>query len=995
MNRRGSALLIVLGLLSFLTVSAIAFSAYMRTQRLPTSYLVRTTSSRELAKAALVEAIETLENAIGDDPHPGVGTSVRNRWRNRVFVDTGGLVDVDKTVSTLTLEGLAYVPAPLVNDMRYYSRRTLSAMWHQLRFDCGRWAFSALDVSDYFDVHRLKANLRRSSAADSRVSGNYLFGDDASAWDSFMQTYRDGAMPLVSNADLNLALWSAGGAALRRRAPWCAVVAGGETDYVKDSDDDRAALSNMVFVTDSWYPPARDRVAKPFNLASQGGQPFLPSLNLSDESAGASRGFEQVMMGVSTASATDNDGKKVLWSNLLGLEEFLQLADYLDFDSRPSCLCLPTTERVPMLTGVSLKNEFSKLELSLVASAPRKVGGGAGAKKTTYEVTCYTLKLQGELHALVSAVWPFAHRRTGESPDYKVQVAATLTFVPQADSRAVRYPDAAAPVQLTWMPTGTKPTALAYPGAKGKSVVAFCSKPKDLKVKLDPQNAKDCLIGPVDVTLENFSVDLTSTIPKGDYDDKEETCTFRRIQKVETDPNTGAETRSDVEFANGFMPSKDDLAAAFEKDTDVLGRDFMPVVQLGVRIVDADGSPVDLMPAGLADDPLSANSKLLKTMLSKGAQERPFLVFFNKGSSVSASQKWCEDNANKKLPLVDGLSPAAYLADDPRFNHAPEDLLALEAKTGMNQAEIWLANCTAPALSGGDAGEKDIFMATSDAGYLQSKYELANLLDVSGFFPDATTKLGDLTALAYNGTIRKSSDQIAARELMWRTYAPWTTNGRDDGFDDLPIESGSDGQRICPYSPDPAVMMGAFVDTPFDWWAASTNDEWQGVSPEEARKYAYSEEAAVDTLAHVEWDEWEAFAARFARTLRSRADGDWVSAYDDLWNGGAGAADTICGHTFRDARFREVDRKFLYGFWRECFDSRQQLFLLFVRAEPLMMGGDTGKMPPMMGGRAVALVWRDPARPVPTSQKQQQSGNKKNDQPPPHQTRVLFYRPLE
>ena len=44
--RRGSALLIVLGMISFMVISAVAFSAYMRYSRLPSSFLRRSSSSR-------------------------------------------------------------------------------------------------------------------------------------------------------------------------------------------------------------------------------------------------------------------------------------------------------------------------------------------------------------------------------------------------------------------------------------------------------------------------------------------------------------------------------------------------------------------------------------------------------------------------------------------------------------------------------------------------------------------------------------------------------------------------------------------------------------------------------------------------------------------------------------------------------------------------------------------------------------------------------------
>ena len=55
-ERRGSALLIVLGFVAFLIVSAVTFSIYMRYSRLPSSYLRRTATSRQLVKAALARA---------------------------------------------------------------------------------------------------------------------------------------------------------------------------------------------------------------------------------------------------------------------------------------------------------------------------------------------------------------------------------------------------------------------------------------------------------------------------------------------------------------------------------------------------------------------------------------------------------------------------------------------------------------------------------------------------------------------------------------------------------------------------------------------------------------------------------------------------------------------------------------------------------------------------------------------------------------------------
>ena len=56
-GRSGSALLVVLGFLSFMVVSAVAFSIYMRASRAPSSYLRRNASVRQVVKAAVARAI--------------------------------------------------------------------------------------------------------------------------------------------------------------------------------------------------------------------------------------------------------------------------------------------------------------------------------------------------------------------------------------------------------------------------------------------------------------------------------------------------------------------------------------------------------------------------------------------------------------------------------------------------------------------------------------------------------------------------------------------------------------------------------------------------------------------------------------------------------------------------------------------------------------------------------------------------------------------------
>ena len=155
-----------------------------------------------------------------------------NGWVHRVFTGTNTVPNdsmYDYTVAPLCLEALAYIPPPLVNEARYWSRLTPTAVWQPMSFDAGRFSWCAIDVSDYLDINRLMADRPRSSAPRGRISLAYLFenerhtsaGRGADKWDKFMKTFRGepnedtlcfdqikSLEPLISVADLNLAMGS-------------------------------------------------------------------------------------------------------------------------------------------------------------------------------------------------------------------------------------------------------------------------------------------------------------------------------------------------------------------------------------------------------------------------------------------------------------------------------------------------------------------------------------------------------------------------------------------------------------------------------------------------------------------------------------------------------------------------------------------------------------------------------------------------------------------
>lgn len=1018
-NRRGSALLIVLGMLSFIVVSAVAFATYMRYSRLPSSYLRRTSASRLLVKAALTEAIEQIDAAIGDNPYPGVGekmskfprsangdgaTSNRNYWYDRVFVGTNQEVDSADTISTLNMEALAYIPPPFINDVRYWSRHTESAKWHNLPFDAGRFAFTAIDVSDCFDINRMEADISRDSSDLGRITLTHALEDypchrgyaaNPTAWDSFMRDYVDpngNKVPLVSVADLNLALWAKKPSGIK--SPFAEYVhKTSDASFNRDGENE----PYLAFITES-YAGTNDTDA--IDISLEKNQP-LKGLT-------AGRGSSD------TEDQNDDQIMKILGNNnefVSNLSGYLspfsiyQLYDYLDRDSVPLSLALPQVERTPMLTGVSVL----PLNLVLALSSPNvKDVADATINPTTGKPTGYTriktttLNLKGRLDVRAGVVFPFKYDRGSTPPKFKAQAAATIALVRNtpADRNNLRLPNAIKPAIFEkrgdWA-SGNKVEQKQLSNEKVASIVQLFSKTVDLSIPKKIDSEEDAVLADVRLQFDpidvNFAAQFDPVQAQGYTGTGEENGTFRLVERL--DGNKAVVQGSTLfELATqNFRPVKMDLSALDElKEGDA----YAPVVQVWVRILDEDDNVVDLVPACVDDDEKPFTQ--LKAM-ARGSGIRGALRFYGLpgegGSDLTINQDALFTNPSATAVK---FTPAAYMTDDPRFNYAPENWIML-TEDSESFDKRWLKENTSRDRDG------DIFMATSDAGYLQSIYELLFLTDFTGTGRFVSQANYATLGSGFDGRIRTGFQGAPSAAAMWRTFG--STKQSLDEIREMKVISGAKGFRINPNTRDLEIMMAALANTPINWWAASTNNVNDAEKEKLVKKSALDKSRTVldldknvkytmcsdgdfmrvkhgkvvngtaekNTLAELGQRFMQAFAAAGV------AGKDWGEAFDELdWDSDDQIAGIDLGITLHS-----VDRKFLYGYWRECFDNRQQLFLVFVRAEPMMMGGGgMGQTPPQLGGRAVALVWRDPKAP-----KNSTSGST------PHRTRVLFYRQLD
>ena len=1031
--KRGSALLIVLGMMAFIMVSALAFSAYMRSARLPSSYLRRTSGARQLAKAALARAITEIDMAIGNDPHPGVGGRGANVWRHRVFMNGSRELDVDSTVSPLCLEALAYMPPPLVNEARYFSRRSATAAWKSLAFDVGRYSYCALDVSDYFDVNRMTAGSHRASSPQARVSLAYLFesdghtgpGSGADTWDEFLNQFRNfdaenrtvdfkGQYPLVSLADFNLALGKKGGVGVLR-SPFYEYLSGGGAGsgfYRTSSDADEDRIRRMTFVTDGLFPPSDTVDAEDVDendpaanvtrhdLNDSANQPFAADFLATTRPA-----LSDVIMG----TRLQNNSTMKWLEHLSGLG-CAALYDYLDPDHVPISLAIPTTERVPMICGFQTVLPGAKFSVRKTTdpvdpNTPKVVKGDDVSREVEVKVV-YAIEpgafvagfAGGKIRTL--AVFPFAHPDEKDGSSFNVDGRFSMFFT--SEKMKLRTGEVNDLLHLTTPMIGNT----VFDAAKGLMNVKLTPQAVGFpnRVETEEQAVKTLdqislregtSLAPQLAMADNALLTVTYRWPQTRNNNTggvsgigSWTPTFEEVQKQ------GGKYIAAVHCGMPALKANGTVDEAFKDEqllTAIQGGGGKPVTlnaAVWLRVIDQQGKIVDMVPACWLDD--RWQNTVNDPVFSVGAGgsyagrmtglQYP-VMRLDTGVEFDLSIEGLEKLVTEPKEIK--ISPETAFVPDPRFNHAPEHWY--RGEDGSLSAETWIRE-NANNFFNDRSRDGDIFMATSDAGYMQSPFEVAHLTRLTNLIDYENKMWGSFGEL---GTADREKiggiGDVKNRNFMWRTYDPFDED--EYAFNILPWKSEGSSFKINPYSDSTNVMMAVFANTPVDWKRASTNavegavDYWDMDADSFNRKYALNEYTSDTQLG---WNDLERVAGTFMRNVRQNG-GTWKEAFADMnWRFERNSPELFCADSpLNDSdTLWTHDRKFLYGFWRDCFAPKQQLFLVFVRAEPMMMGsGMVGQTPPQLGARAVALVWRDPKRP--------------QNPEAPHRTRVLFYRQFD
>ena len=1062
--KRGSALLIVLGMIAFMVISAVAFSAYMRFARLPSSYLRRASSSRLLAKAALAEAIDQLDIALGNDPFPySLGhefsegavypdegwdsprASVKNRpvrrerrnyWRNNCFIGTNRLVLANNTVSTLTLEGLAYLPPALINEARYYSRHSAGATWHNFGFDVGRYAFFAVDVSDHFDVNRVFADSARNSSDRGRITLAHVFENSdhsgvgspsPSDWDDFVGekafgsrsklddikkgvsgAYRNasGSVPFTSLADLNLAINQKGWSP--NMSPFCQYILNQE-DFVVSvgATEPKAEMSrNMVFVTDSYTPNTNNANSAKYDLCRS--QPFRRMLHGPTEQMS----YDEQMDG-----SMSTDILTLLNTKITELDT-VSLYDYLDENDIPTSLALPSVERVPMICALK---PYGLLDASVDGPTKSPEPPTTGLTEASPPLTVrhvYKLKVSDfDFQVEARCMYPFLRNADAESStsfdvDFALRIGFAIGAGPGMRTVGNGIFTTRGEADFTCNGNESVNNDSFNDGAirlYRKSTAQPKCKNATADSVLSTVNAdfKPCADG-IQNWFENqelFSVPHkyevvnlgTEDNPNWQYQDKGPDPSSQPTVNGKFHP-----VNADGTGDGGFTP-----AALAAKST----VSVTPYVTVFARVKsNQSNKTVDLVPAHCEDDSgfnSIENVEFSDSIKAVSGIRRPLITLAgDKALVFGESAEGSGGASGGMINLQLGSSSGTLVCPDPRWNFAPENFY-LRSNFPSDGAD----NLAQAFDLGNEGRDNDIFMACSNQGYMQSPSEFAFLPRTTWSRLPCADQLGSAAPNFNSFTTFQSGEtppyaNLPHGRLMWKTYRTHAGNGADDDrLYSFGITSGGSGFRVNPYTTSKGVMLAALANTPVSWWAASTNytanargksglaDYQYKDAKQFNEKYAFCGLNSAPDENVIEWDDLKQVAANFIANFRSPNYDSWEDAYQALWNSNVTKdqyLDYLCGVKLNGNNttdLYEVDRKMLYGFWRDSFAARQQLFLVFVRAEPMMMGGSgAGQTPPQLGARAVALVWRDPT-PSPE--------DVGNNQPRPHRTRVLFYRQFD
>ena len=921
-SQRGSALLIVLGFLSFMLISAVSFAVYMRIERQASSNYRHAVTGRHLLNAALFRAIDEIDSELRIERTNNIALPQKfPDWVGHVkpsAVPNG--MDNAQESRVLSMEALSFIPGVFVNDVRRYAVTNrndvvwgvdakqnkcsyLGAKWRKLSMPVasivggenanedavvGRYSYICVNLSDMLNVNVCRAAVRDGSI--NRVGIGYLvepnpptppnkrtkFDDNYKNTDKHYETLQDFYACMFAHGDTTF------------YSPYHKYLTAGNSPNADKPFED---ADNNILVTDG-YALAQPTSLTACNIIQH---PPITASDLSTPQPVSKISFNPLPATPTTfQTALGNAlaGHLITGANLTDCFPAM-LADYIDEDSIPKQLNCPSVEMVPMISEILVPDFF----------APIVTMTQTGTGPTTTHT--YNLNLVGQPAAAqieVELMWPFKNQAARlNQPNFTVEVEAYFTII---------------------------------------------------KNQLAPLNSQSMLF------TSTYKMTGTAVAPSfwaKNTASQQNLCFDRATVTFQVPPNF-------------IVPLIDDQGGNFG----YAAGDVISVALAVFASVKQGTVYVDRVPI------LSNSFPNPSQPWASDYMATPKLYFQTKNITVAVPMP-----VNSPGTQIDYLWHSLEVPD-PRFNWKASNWIQNPDRNSITPK----INDSTVALLGIDGRDGDIYMSVSDVGRLQSPGELGFIVRPFNYNPVGT-------AVDFNTqlTVVKSED----RDAMFRTIRlydhgdPTMAQGniqraRDKIYENFTAQNADDpvaGARVNPLSDVNNVLAAAIEDTPVDYWIASRNPNL----PSDAAIMQANTLNKRFSTAPADWtalkNAWTACLMNVKTNSNININinasykiglpdvyGDWATFgwYSDTQN--QKQIFTPLGFSpvgvpaNLSIPFAEIDRKMLYSFSLDSFSDRQQLFLYILRAEatvPSFGGGqEEGGMKSLAGGRAVALVWRDP-----------------------------------
>jgi len=875
----GSALLIVLGFLSFMMISAVSFAIYMRIERQASSNYRHSVTARHLLNAGLCRAIDEIDGELRVPSAPGGGAARPVKfpdWPGRVkpsAVPNGGQNNQDARV--LSLEALSFIPAIFVNDVRRYAipntedtkdpngNTWAGAKWRPLSMpvnfnsgenayggaEVGRYAYVCVNLSDMLDVNSVGA----SAASTNRISISHLF-DSAARAKTFDDNKKNVDRRYESLQDFYACLYARKDATFG--SPYHELMETGD-----DVGFDEAV--KHVLVTDSIAKPEYVRSADPCNVIED--PPVSSALLGAARTTSASLETKfQTALGNALVGGLQNQGSMMA----------TMIADYLDKDSLPKQLNMPSVEMVPMISQILVPDFFAPTIIK------QTLPSVADPSKTKDVYSVQLISAPAVAYVDVELVWPFKNQedRTPQPAfDLEVNAFLKLDYVHAPHTSGdFNQPPVSVPGAYVYVPLTAQANIPSF-WSKNTAAPAACYEHVPVK----------------------FSVNAAA-------------ITFPIIDSEKGVPEAGFQI--DKPFSVSLV-----VFARVKQGSDY----------------------VDSVPQMMPYPNSNINQEYILTRNK---------IFFQTVASPPVA-------ATMSAPFPIQYEWKSLEVPDARFNWKASNWIKNPELNAITPA----VNPSTQALLGEDGRDGDIYLSVSDIGEMQSPGELGFIVR-----PFNYQILGNPVDFRTQNAVANSEDQAHMFRTI-RLYDHGDAHPRDKIYDHFIVRAKDgtlQGTRVNPLSDLPQVLAAAVQHTPVDYyWAGEKTIKGQ-VSA--TRNHVFDETLSVSA--------WAGFTNGWFRCLQSAKTASpfniaWNSNLSDVYGRAdlfgwysEGDATTVFAQSLSDP-LHEIDRKMLFDYTLNNFSDRQQLFLYILRAEvtvPSFGGSDMGGLKPVAGGRAVALVWRDP-----------------------------------